>query len=89
MRVWKSYGIGPGKFVFFDGLFKRHQCSTDLVIVKDFFPFVDARLYKSACASGVEKEGIFPRLESVCQMIFEKFGDLETHLDIGATPQED
>ena len=53
------------------------------MIVKDFFPFMGARLYKSARASGTEKEGIFPCPESGCQMIFEKFGDLETHLDVG------
>ena len=64
VRVWKSYGIGPEKFIFFDGLFKRNQSSTDLVIVKDFFPFIDARLYKSARVSGAEKEGIFPCPES-------------------------
>jgi len=39
MRVWKSYGIGPGKLIPFDGVFKRHQSSTDLMVVKDFFPF--------------------------------------------------
>ena len=51
--------------------------------MKDFFPFTDARLYKSARVSGAEKEGIFPCPESGCQMIFEKFGDLETQLDVG------
>ena len=83
VRVWKSYGIGTGKFIFFDGLFKRHQSSTDLVIVKDFFPLMDARLYKSARARGTEKEGIFPCPESGCQLIFKKLGHLETHLDVG------
>lgn len=83
MRVWKSYGIGPGKLIPFDGLFRRHQSPTDLVVVRDFFPFKDTRLYKSACASGAEKEGIFPCPETGCQMTFEKFGDLEAHLDVG------
>ena len=83
VRVWKSYGIAPGKLILFDGVFKRHQSSTDLVVLKDFFPFKDTRLYKSARASGAEKEGIFPCPESRCQMIFEKFGDLEAHLDVG------
>ena len=83
VRVWKSYGIGPGKLILYDGVFKRHQSSPDLVVVKDFFPFKDTRLYKSARASGAEKEGIFTSPESGCQMIFEKFGDLEAHLDVG------
>ena len=39
-------------------------------------------------AIGAEKEGIFPCPESGCQMIFEKFGDLETHLDVETTLQE-
>ena len=82
VRVWKSYGIGPGKLIPYDSLFKRHQSSTDLVIVEpeDFFPFKDTRLYKSARA---EKDGVFPCPESGCQMIFEKFSDLEAHLDVG------
>ena len=62
MRVWKSYGIGLGKLILFDSLFKRRQSSTDLVVVKDFFPFKDTRLYKSARASGVEKDGVFRAL---------------------------
>lgn len=45
VRVWKAYGIGPGKLIPFDGLFKRHQSSTDLVVVKGFFPFKDTHLY--------------------------------------------
>ena len=49
VRVWKSYGIGPGKVILFDGVFKRHQSSTDLVVVKDVFPFKDTRFYISAC----------------------------------------
>lgn len=83
MRVWKSNGIGPGKLIPYDSLFKRHQSSTDLVVVKDFFPLKDTRLYKSARASGAEKDGVFPCLESGCQMIFEKFSDLEAHCDVG------
>lgn len=83
VRVWKSYGIGPGKLIPYDSLFKRHQSSTDLVVVKDFFPFKDTRLYKSARASGAEKDGVFPCPESGCQMIFEKFSDVESHLDVG------
>ena len=51
--------------------------------MKDFFPFKDTRLYKLARARGAEKEGMFPCPESGCQMIFEKFGDLEAHLDVG------
>ena len=66
MRVWKSYGIGLGKLILFDSVFKRHQCSTDLVVVKDFFPFKDIYLNRSARASGAEKEGIFPCPESGC-----------------------
>ena len=80
VRVWKSYGIGPGKLIPYDSPFKRHQSSTDLVVVEDFFPFKDTRLYKSA---RVEKDGVFPCPESGCQMIFEKFSDLEAHLDVG------
>lgn len=83
MCVWKAYGVGLGKLIPFDGLFKRHQSSTDLVVVKGFFPFKDTHLYKSAGANGTAKEGIFSCPESGCQMIFEKFGDLEAHLDVG------
>ena len=89
MRVLKSHGIGPGKLIPFDSLFKRHQSSTDLVVVNNFSPFKDTRLYKSARESGAEKDGVFPCPESGCQMIFEKFGDLEAHLDVGDhTPGE-
>ena len=48
VRVCKSNGIGQGKLIPFDSLFKRHQSCTDLVVVKDFFPFKDTRLYKRA-----------------------------------------
>ena len=83
MRVWKSYGIGPRKLISFDDLLKRHQSSTDLVVVKDFFPFKDTHLFKSTCASSAKKEGIFPCPESGCQMIFDKFDHLEADLDVG------
>ena len=73
----------PGKLIPYDSVFKRHQSSTDLVVVKDFFPFNDTRLYESARASGAEKDGVFPCPESGCQMIFEKFSDLEAHVDVG------
>ena len=73
----------PGKLILYDSLFKRHQSSTDLVVVKDFFPFNDTRVYESARASGAEKDGVFPCPESGCQMIFEKFSDLEAHADVG------
>ena len=53
------------------------------MVVKDFFPFKDTRLYKLERASGAEKDGVFPCPESGCQMIFEKFSDLEAHLDVG------
>ena len=62
---------------------KKHQSSTDLVVVRDFFSFKDTRVYKSARASGTEKEGIFPCPDSGCLMIFEKFDVLESHLDVG------
>ena len=78
-----SHEIGLAKLVLFDGVFKRHQSSTDLVVVKDFFPLKDTRLYKSARVGGAEKEGFLPCPEFVCQMIFEKFGHLEAHLDVG------
>ena len=83
VRVWKSNGIGLGKLIPFDGLFKRHHSSTELVVVKDSFPFKDTRLYKSASASGAKKKRIFQCPGSGCPMIFEKFGDLEPHLDLG------
>jgi len=53
------------------------------VVVENLFPFRDTRLYESTLASGAEKDGIFPCPESGCQMIFEKFGHLEAHLDVG------
>jgi len=53
------------------------------VVVKDFFPLKDTRLCKSARVGGAEKEGFLPCPEFVCQMIFEKFGDLKAHLDVG------
>lgn len=57
--VFGSHGIGLRKLLRFDGLFKRHQSSTDLVVVMDLFPFKDTHLYRSARASVAEKEGIF------------------------------
>lgn len=84
VRVWKAYGIGPGKLIPFDGLFKRHQNPTDLVVLKDFFPFKDTRSYKqSASATSTAKEGLFPCPESGCLLVFEKFSDFEAHLDVG------
>ena len=59
------------------------EIKADLVVVKDFFPFKDTRLYKSVRASRAEKEGIFPCPECGCQMIFKQFCDLEAYLDVG------
>ena len=52
--VWNSHGIGPGKEIPCHVRFKRYRSSSDLVVVKDVFPFKDTHLYKSACASGAE-----------------------------------
>jgi len=47
VRISKSYGIGLGKLILFDGVFKKHQSSTDLVVVKDFFPLSRILIYIS------------------------------------------
>ena len=48
VRLWKAYGIGPGKHIEFDNLISKPQISPGLKIEEDFSPFKDTRIYKTA-----------------------------------------
>ena len=46
IRVWRSYGIGPGKVFPFEQLMSQSQESTDHKVINDLFTFQDTQVYK-------------------------------------------
>ena len=46
IRVWRSYGKGPGEEFPFDQLVSQSQESTALLVISGFFYFKDTRVYR-------------------------------------------
>lgn len=92
VRVWKAYGVGPGKLILYDDIIKKRQNSTCLKVNIDFFPFQQARLYSPSKPNqdcqNKEEDGLFSCSEPGCQKVFRTFADLENHLDVGDHTRE-
>lgn len=84
VRVWRVYGIGPGKIMQFSDLISEQQVPTGLNVHEGLFPFQDIRVYKTSSQDNdAEHEGLFYCSEPGCQMVFKAFSELQNQVDVG------
>ena len=53
-----------------------------------FFSVNEARIHKATSSDEEQSSGLFLCSEPGCQIVFKKFSDLESHLDVGEHCQE-
>lgn len=88
LRVRKCYGTGIGKYLPYDSLYNKHQGPTSLQTTKSqgFYDPPHKRELKPCVEVGKKSESSVPLFKcSVigCVEVFETFGELELHLDLG------
>ena len=91
LRVWRAYGIGPGKLIPFDDVVAEQQEATGLIVQEngDFFTMRNAhRLHVSTpeindTEEPNEEGQLFECSEPGCQKVFKSFFELEVHAEIG------
>ena len=83
IRVWKAYGVGKGRVIPYLDVIVKPQGPTDLVVNVDFFSVKEARIHKDMSSDDEQSSGLFFCSEPGCQMVFKKFSELESHLDVG------
>lgn len=83
IRVWRAYGVGKGKVIPYQDIIVKPQGPTDLVVDVDFFPVKETRFHKATSSDDQQSSGLFFCSEPGCQMVFKKFSELESHLDVG------
>ena len=87
IRVWRAYGVGKGKVIPYQDTIVKPQGPTDLVVDVDFFSVKEARIHKATSSDDKQSSGLFFCSEPGCQMVFNKFSELESHLDVGEHSQ--
>ena len=88
IRVWGADGAGKGIVIPYQDTIVRPQGPTDLVVDVHFFSVKDARIHKATSSDDEQSSDLLLCSESGCQMVFKKFSDLESHLDVGEHRQE-
>ena len=88
IRVWRAYGVGKGKVIPYQDIIVKPQGPTDLVVDLDFFSVKETRFRKATSSDDEQSSGLFFCSEPGCQMVFKKFSELESHLDVGEHRQE-
>ena len=88
IRVWRAYGVGKGKVIPYKDIIVKPQGPTDLVVDLDFFSVKETRFHKATSSDDEQSSGLFFCSEPGCQMVFKKFSELESHLDVGEHRQE-
>lgn len=87
VRVWKSYGMGKGKYISYDALYTNHQGSTVLQTTESqgFYSPLEKREVKRHLENKVTKSQtpVFECSVVGCVEGFETFAQLQLHLDIG------
>ena len=66
----------------------KPQGPTDFVVDVHFLSVKEARIHKATSSDEEQSSGLFLCSEPGCQMVFKKFSDLESHLDVGEHRQE-
>ena len=82
-RVWRAYGVGKGKVIPYQDIIVKPQGPTDLVVDVDFFSVKEAQFHKATSSDDEQSSSLFIYSEPGCQMVFKKFSELESHLDVG------
>ena len=80
--------MGKGKFIPYQDTIVRPQGPTDLVVDVHFFSVKEARIHKATSSDEEQSSDLLLCSETGCQMVFNKFSDLESHLDVGEHRQE-
>jgi len=87
VRVWKAFGIGPGKIISWNDIYVHHQSPTNLTIHEGhyFFPLavrnLELRQKQVSKISGDEVESnLFKCQETNCQATFNTIDEVEDHL---------
>ena len=75
--------MGKGIVIPYEDIIVKPQGLTDLVVDVNFFSVKEARIYKAMSSDEEQSSGLFLCSEPGCQMVFKKFIDLESHLDVG------
>ena len=88
IRVWRADGVGKGKVIPFRDMIVRPHGPTDLVVDVHFFSVKEARIHKATSSDDEQSSDLFLCSETGCYMVFKKFSDLESHLDVGEHRQE-
>jgi hypothetical protein len=89
VRVWRSYGIGCGKLISYDGVFVEHQGPTMLQTLEalGFCESPEKRKIKPRSQTNRIEEGnevsLFECSVPGCVEAFKTFAELELHLDVG------
>ena len=86
--VWRADGVGKGIVIPYQDTIVKPQGPTDRVVYVHFFSVKEARIYKATSSAEEQSSGLFLCSEPGCQMVFKKFSDLESHLDVGEHHQE-
>ena len=90
IRVWRADGVGKGIVIPYQDIIVKPQGPTDLVIDVRFFSVKEARIHKATSSDEEQNSGLLlcSAAEPGCQMVFKKFSDLESHLDVGEHRRE-
>ena len=88
IRVWRADGVGKGIVIPYQDTIVRPQGPTDLVVDVHFFSVKEARIHKATSSDEEQSSDLFLCSETGCQMVFKKFSDVESHLDVGEHRQE-
>ena len=80
--------MGKGIVIPYQDTIVRPQGPTDLVVDVHFFSVKEARIHKDTSSDEEQSSDLFLCSETGCQMVFKKFSDLESHLDVGEHRQE-
>lgn len=82
-RMWKAYGIGPGKDVTYNDLRNQTQHPQQLEILEDGSKTVNSQAEGEAQKETKESTPLFSCSEEGCGAVFATYSNLLRHLDIG------
>ena len=75
--------IGKGKVIPYQDIIVKPQGPTNLVVDVQFFSVKEVRIHKTTSSDDEQSSGLFFCSEPGCQLVFKKFSELESHLDVG------
>ena len=80
--------MGKGIVIPYQDTIVKPQGPTDLVVDVRFFSVREARIDKATSSDDKQSRGLFLCSEPGCQMVFKKFSDVESNLDVGEHRRE-